>query len=280
MKEMKTTETRCRPAAAILAALLWLLPLGAASQTVRGDFNYDGSFNITDVTFLINYLMTDKWNDAPPMVERDTVTVKGIPIVLAHVEGGSYERFGGTVTVGGFWIAQTEVTQKLWRAVMGSNPSQQGGSNRYQLHPVERVTWNQCQAFIDTLNALTGRSFRLPTDLEWEFAARGGNYSRGTSYAGSSNPMLVAWYNDISGNCHQEVALLKPNELGLYDMCGNVSEWVQDSYPLGQPNNGTSRIFRGGNFMCTAAQNVIGYSSNYNINSSLWTLGLRLAMSE
>ena len=276
---MKRTEKRFKTAALTLAALLWLLPLGAQAQTVRGDFDYDGDFDLSDVTQLINYVLFEKWSDVPYGVERDTVTVKGIPIVMARVEGGSYERFGGTVSVDGFWIAQTEVTQQLWQAVTGSNPSRNRGA-AYKQHPVEQVTWNDCQAFIESLNELTGRTFRLPTDLEWEFAARGGNYSRGTLYAGSDNPMLVAWYYDITGNCHKDVGLLKPNELGLYDMCGNVSEWVQDSYPLGQPNNGTSRIYRGGNFMGTADQNVIGYAGNYNINSSLYFLGLRLAMSE
>lgn len=275
--DMKRTESYRRLAALLLAALL-LWPLGAAGQTVRGDVDYDGDFDITDLTLLIGYVLNDQWNDMPS-VERDTVTVNGIPFVMVHVEGGSYERFGGTVTVGGFWIAQTEVTQKLWRSVMGSNPSNMGGTTRFQ-HPVEQVTWNQCQSFIEALNALTGRTFRLPTDLEWEFAARGGNKSLGTAYAGSDNPMLVAWYNDIAGNGHHEVAQLKMNELGLYDMCGNVSEWVEDPSPLGQPSNGSSRIYRGGNFMGTAEQNVIGYGSAYNINSSMRTLGLRLAMSE
>lgn len=151
------------------------------------------------------------------------------------------------VTLSSYYICKYEVTQALWRAVMGSNPSNFKGDNL----PVECVSWNDCQTFINRLNSYTGRNFRLPTEAEWEFAARGGNYSRHYKYSGSNYIGDVAWYDDNSGNRTHPVGTKQANELGLYDMSGNVYEWCSDWYgsyssysqndPTG-PNSGSTRV--------------------------------------
>ncbi|MBQ8608093.1 MAG: SUMF1/EgtB/PvdO family nonheme iron enzyme, partial [Bacteroidaceae bacterium] len=171
---------------------------------------------------------------------RQTFTVNGVSFTMVRVEGGTF-RMGATseqvnpyndekpvhsVTLSSYSIGQTEVTQALWKAVMGSNPSRFRGDNL----PVERVSWNDCRTFIRKLNALTGRTFRLPTEAEWEFAARGGNQSQGYQYSGSNNLGSVAWYDSNSGDKTHPVATKSANELGLYDMSGNVWEWCQDWY--------------------------------------------------
>ena len=179
---------------------------------------------------------------------------------MVWVEGGTF-RMGATseqgsdaahsVTVSGYYIGKTEVTQALWKAVMGSNPSCFKGDDL----PVEDVSWNDCQEFIEKLNYLTGQNFRLPTEAEWEFACRGGNNSLGYEYSGSDYIDDVAWSWDNSGEKTHLVATKLPNELGIYDMSGNVWEWCSDWYgdyssgaqtnPKG-PNDGVSRVGRGG----------------------------------
>lgn len=156
-----------------------------------------------------------------------------------------------SVTLNSYYICKYEVTQALWRAVMGCNSSKFKGDNL----PVENVSWNDCQTFIKRLNSYTGRNFRLPTEAEWEFAARGGNYSRHYKYSGSNYIDDVAWYGDNSGDRTHPVGTKQANELGLYDMSGNVWEWCSDWYgsyssysqtdPIG-PNNGSNRMDRGG----------------------------------
>lgn len=153
-----------------------------------------------------------------------------------------------------YYIGKTEVTQALWKAVMGNNPSEFKGENL----PVESVSWNDCQKFISKLNSLTGQNFRLPTEAEWEFAARGGNNSNHYQYSGSNKLGDVAWYGGNSGNETHAVATKYPNELGLYDMSGNVWELCSDwdgkyssssqTNPTG-PNSGSLRVLRGGSWL-------------------------------
>ena len=130
------------------------------------------------------------------------------------------------VTLSSFYIGKYEVTQEQWQAVMGSNPSYFKGAKR----PVENVSWGDCQVFIRRLNLLTGKKFRLPTEAEWEYAARGGNKSRGYTCSGSNTIGVVAWSLSNSNDKTHEVATKAPNELGIYDMSGNVWEWCEDWY--------------------------------------------------
>ena len=219
---------------------------------------------------------------------------------MVYVSGGTFT-MGGTseqgsdaesiekpthsVTLSSYYICKYEVTQALWRAVMGSNPSYFKGDNL----PVERVSWNDCQTFINRLNSYTGRNFRLPTEAEWEFAARGGNYSRHYKYSGSNYIGDVAWYDDNSSNRTHPVGTKQPNELGLYDMSGNVYEWCSDWYgsyssysqsnPTG-PNSGSDRVDRGGSWGGSARYCRSSYRGNLTPGYRFSNLGLRLVLSQ
>lgn len=155
-------------------------------------------------------------------------------------EAEYFEEPAHQVSLSDYYISKYEVTQEEWEAVMESNPSYSKGLRR----PVEGVSWEDCQEFIRKLNALTGQSFRLPTEAEWEYAARGGNKSRGAKYAGGSDISSVAWYNNWDSGSHI-VGKKRPNELGLFDMAGNVWEWCSDVC-------GSHRVNRGGSFSSSA----------------------------
>lgn len=174
--------------------------------------------------------------------EKVSFTVKDVTFSMVLVKGDTFtmgatteqgedakdeEKPAHSVTLSDYYIGETEVTQALWEAVMGKdeNPSENKGENL----PVESVSWEDCDFFITKLNELTGREFRLPTEAEWEFAARGGNKSKGYKYSGSDTLSDVAWYNDITGGSHP-VKTKAPNELGIYDMSGNVDEFCFDGY--------------------------------------------------
>ena len=237
---------------------------------------------------------------APQLVAVEgsqTFTVNGIKFTMVPVEGGTFtmgatseqgsdvsddEKPAHQVTLSDYYIGQTEVTQALWKAVMGSNPSFFKGDNL----PVEQVSWDDCQVFIQNLNQLTGKQFRLPTEAEWEYAARGGRKSRGYKYAGGNDIGLVAWYTGNSGNETHTVATKQANELGVYDMSGNVEEWCSDWYgdyqsssqsdPQG-PSSGSNRVSRGDCYFSDARDcrvsnryyNLPDYRNDY--------LGLRLS---
>ena len=184
-----------------------------------------------------------------------------------------------------YYIGETQVTQELWKVVMNDNPSHFEGDSK----PVESISWFDCQSFIERLNAKTGKHFRLPTEAEWEFAARGGDKNKGYKYSGSNNIDEVAWCHDNSGEGTYDVATKQPNELGIYDMSGNVWEWCQDWYdsyrntsqtnPTGA-NRGYDRVFRGGSW---DDFDMDCRSSNRNYDSpdySCYNLGLRLVLSE
>lgn len=219
-----------------------------------------------------------------------------MPADMIYVEGGTFmmgalpndkeadsdETPRHQVTLSSFYIGRYEVTQELWQAVMGSNPSRFQGDPK---QPVERVSWNECQTFINKLNALTGEQFRLPTEAEWEYAARGGQKSRGYLYSGSNNISDVAWYWENSNKTTHPVGQKQPNELGLYDMSGNVYEWCQDWYgsysssaqtnPTG-PSSPSYRVRRGGGWYFSAR--CCRASSRYDApDRSSNDLGLRLA---
>ena len=228
------------------------------------------------------------------------ITANGITFTMVAVQGGTFtmgatseqgsdagssEKPAHRVTLSNYYIGQTEVTQALWQAVMGSNPSKWKGSNL----PVEQVSWNDCQQFITKLNQLTGRKFRLPTEAEWEYASRGGNKSRGYKYAGSNDIGSVAWYSDNSGKKTHPVGQKQANELGIYDMSGNVLEWCQDWYdkeyysksPSNNPCNnisGSDRVIRGGSWYLVAWSCRVAYRHCGAPDGSDFSLGLRLAL--
>ena len=200
-------------------------------------------------------------------------------------EPESFEKPTHQVTLSSYSIGETEVTQALWKAVMGSNPSYFKGDNL----PVEQVSWDDCQTFIRKLNGLTGQHFRLPTEAEWEFAARGGNQSRHTQYSGSDNIDDVAWYASNSGIKTHPVKTKQPNELGIYDMTGNVWEWCQDrfgsynSYAQTNPtgaSSGSDRVNRGGSWHSYPWSCRSSVRSYYTPDDGGYHLGLRLVLSE
>ncbi|MBR3915349.1 MAG: formylglycine-generating enzyme family protein [Bacteroidales bacterium] len=188
------------------------------------------------------------------------------------------------VTLSDYYIGETEVTQELWQAVMGSNPSYFSG---YPQRPVEYVSWNDCQEFITKLNELTGKNFRLPTEAEWEYAARGGNKSQRYKYSGSNTIGNVAWYDDNSGSETHDVKTKQANELGIYDMSGNVWEWCQDWYgdyssgsqtnPTG-PSSGSVRVLRGGGWNYFATYCRVSYRLNCFPDLGFHYFGFRLIL--
>lgn len=221
---------------------------------------------------------------------KKTFTIKGVSFVMLPVEGGAFDM--GTpsvaepvhsVILNHYHIGETEVTQALWEAVMGKNPSNYKNSS----HPVEQVSWDDCQKFITKLNAATGQQFSLPTEAEWEYAARGGKKSRGYQYSGSNVIDDVAWYDKNSKSSTYPVKAKQPNELGLYDMNGNVWEWCSDWYgnyssiaqtnPTG-PANGTIRVYRGGSWYDIAKFCGVASRTGSTPDSCYSNLGFRLVL--
>ena len=261
-------------------------------------------------------------NPIPPVqsvsseLRKETFTVNGVSFNMICVDGGTF-MMGATeeqmpnsdedetpvhqVSLTTYWIGETEVTQALWLTVMGSNPSEFTDDPNL---PVNNVSWKDCQEFLRKLNKLTGKEFRLPTEAEWEYAARGGDKSKHFIYSGGNDPNEVAWFWENSGNLHlsgiwdfskmvetncrpHPVAMKSPNELGLFDMSGNVFEWCADRYgryskspsnnPLGA-KVGASRVRRGGGWgsmarYCRSADRNYLSSSDHNDST-----GVRLAL--
>lgn len=238
-----------------------------------------------------------------PSLSASTVTIPvkdGVSIEMIKVEAGTF-MMGATpemeipdddekpvhqVTLtNDYYIGKYEVTQALWQTVMESNPSSFKGNNL----PVEQVSWNDCQEFIGKLNSITGRKFRLPTEAEWEYAARGGRKSLKYQYSGGNAISEVAWYTNNSGINTHPVGMKQANELGLYDMTGNVWEWCQDYYGqyIGRPQvnplgdlKGTFRVFRGGSWLFEAAYCQVAYRAGGAPDYHRNHLGFRLVLSE
>ena len=234
----------------------------------------------------IEYFQVEDVDAAEMVKDVETITVNGVSFDMIKVEGGTY-KMGGTVndnekpihdeTIATFQIGKTEVTQELWQAVMGSNPSNFKGEANL---PVEQVSWTDCNTFITKLNAATGKNFRLPSEPEWEYAARGGNKSQGYTYSGSNTIGDVAWYDGNSSSKTHPVAQKRPNELGIYDMSGNVREWTADKYSDNYNSARTSsgRVLRGGGWNSTATNTRAAYRISYSESATYNYLGLRLAL--
>jgi len=256
---------------------------------MKGDVNKDGRVTIADVTSLIDYLLVGgddlsydvnldgkvSVNDVTELIDillaggnqedDGNFIVNGVYFRMIKVDGGTFmmgaknteplsftfEKPQHEVTLSTFSIGETEVTQELYKAVMGVNPS----INKENKKPVECVDWNDCKAFVDRLSEITGKNFRLPTEAEWEYAAIGGKYTHYYLFSGSDRALDVAWFITNSDGSSHTVKQLQPNELGLYDMSGNVYEWVNDWYrrytevpqtdPQG-PDEGAYKVYRGG----------------------------------
>ena len=217
----------------------------------------------------------------------ETITVNGVSFDMIKVEGGTYkmgsndgesnEKPVHDETIATFQIGKTEVTQELWQAVMGTNPSYFKGEANL---PVENVSWTDCNTFIAKLNELTGKNFRLPTEAEWEYAARGGNNSQGYTYSGSNTIEDVAWYGSKSSSKTHPVAKKQPNELGIYDMSGNVWEWTFDKYSSSYSSERTSsyRVSRGGSWYFGTTYSRVAYRDSVSESTANYFIGFRLAL--
>ncbi|MDR0937891.1 MAG: formylglycine-generating enzyme family protein [Mediterranea sp.] len=216
---------------------------------------------------------------------------------MVYVEGGTFwmgctdgqgsdcendESPAHSVTLTSFNISKYEVTQGQWVTIMGTNPSKNARGDNY---PVTNVSWSDAQEFCDRLNTATGKQYRLPTEAEWEYAARGGNQSKSYKYSGSNNLNNVGWFSGNSeGNTHP-VGQKLPNELGIYDMSGNVWEWCSDWYsnypaamqtdPMGA-SSGSYRVLRGGSRSSYAPNCRVAYRHYYSPDFSSQFLGFRL----
>lgn len=212
---------------------------------------------------------------------------------LIFVEGGtftmgcdsceSYTRPAHEVTVSDFYMYKFEIMQRYWYELQQIIPDKYYRQDR----PMVNVSWNDCQQFIQYLNNLTGLTFRLPTEAEWEFAARGGNLSRNYPYSGGDTLRKVGWYCDNSHNQAHKITTLRPNELGIYNMSGNVWEWCQDWYapyteaaqidPKG-PENGTAKVYRGGSFVDIESYLRVSVRNSGVIDYKMNNLGFRIVL--
>jgi formylglycine-generating enzyme required for sulfatase activity len=190
------------------------------------------------------------------------------------------------VTLSSFYIGKHEITQAQWKVVMNNNPSDIQNNN----FPVTNVSWNEVQKFIDSLNVLTGKKYRLPTEAEWEYAARGGNKSNGYKYSGSNNINDVAWNDNNSDKIIHVVGTRQANELGIFDMTGNVSELCNDRYspdyyswsPQINPTGPSDpeRVIRGGGWNSTPQKSRVSFRSSVPPEKNIYPeLGFRLACS-
>ncbi len=223
-----------------------------------------------------------------------TFIVNGVSFSMIEVKGGTFvmgsnsekdndDKQTCVVKLSDYYIGETEVTQELWKAVMGENPS----NFEHDQNPVESISWYDCQEFIQNLNKITGESFRLPTEAEWEFAARGGGKSEGCKYSGGNTIEKVAWYYDNSSFKPHKIKTKLSNELGIFDMSGNVWEWCEDWRatlnsgiqidPKGS-NSGTQRILRGGSWYCFPEECEVLRRAGSTPDSRYFSYGMRLVL--
>ena len=255
-----------KTASAFLTALLAFIKVKARPRP--GEQAQDRP-HTTNPVFKKKHTTTDKTGDT-----------NSLDIALVYVQGGSFDMGSnddsGTVktvhrvTLSNFYIGKYQVTQAQWKAVMGNNPSHFQNCDNC---PVEQVSWNDAQDFIEKLNQKTGKNYRLPTEAEWEYAARGGNKSNGYAYSGSNDVNAVAWYGYNCSKTHP-AGEKRPNELGIYDMSGNVLEWCQDRFdgnyysnsppenPQGPPT-GSDRVLRGGSWYFTARRCGVAFRTYF-----------------
>ena len=270
----------------LAAAVMAAMAIPAAAQTLRGDFNMDGKVDVTDVTTAIQSLLYDSMGTVGPE-DRDTVMVGDLPLVMVRVHAGTYTRRPGVVKTveNDFWIGQLEVSMELWKTVMGTYPQTRPNLDTNQ--PAYPLSVEMSLAFIDSLNQMTGLEFRLPTPVEWEFAAYGGTMTHGYTYAGSGDIDAIAWYrgnmtemegfDELMGydsNVIVRPGTTMPNALGLYDMCGGIVELCGTTFG-GEP----LYEYRGGYFRSPAENcDPYVYTRWVYITQVTDGCGMRLAM--
>jgi formylglycine-generating enzyme required for sulfatase activity len=222
---------------------------------------------------------------------KDMIRVEGGGFIMGATHEQNGYAYGNEtpkheVEVGGFRIGRYPVTQGLWESIMGDNPSRHKGHPGL---PVDSVSWNDAQEFIAHLNILSGGGFRLPTEAEWEFAARGGRASKGCVYSGGNNVDRVAWTNSNSGNWSHPVGRKRSNELGLYDMSGNISEWCHDVFGEYDPSpsvdpfgltEGDLRVSRGGSWYYAPIAARVSFRQGVSPDYRGRSRGFRLAFKD
>nr|NQU89156.1 SUMF1/EgtB/PvdO family nonheme iron enzyme [Bacteroidota bacterium] len=264
------------------------VPTGSHNLKITGDENWQEGINVNeDITTRIT-AKSAKHNVKQFDWEPDMVFVKGGTFTMGctreQTDCKDDEKPRHQVILDDFYIGKYEVTQKLWLEVIGNNPSYFSACNDC---PVEQVNWSDVQEFIKKLNQKTGKKYRMPTEAEWEFAARGGISETSTTFAGSNNIDEVAWYEKNSDGKTHPVGQKKPNELGLYDMSGNVYEWCSDYYgkyssndqnnPKG-PTSGSSRILQGGGWNRSIESCRIAHRGDSEVYRRYYSFGFRLAL--
>ena len=289
--------------------------LSSESSTLfvnNGDYNYSRTIN--DIEFAqgrtgkFTLPTEESFTSWKKEYKNKIVVVNGISFKMIYIEAGTFimgateEQAGASANESpahqvtltkDYYLGETEVTQALWYAVMGQKPTSDGSawSSTYGLgdnYPAYNISWNDCQEFISKLNQLTGLTFRLPTEAEWEYAARGGNKATTqTLYSGSNTIGDVAWYDGNSSSSTHAVAGKSANALGLYDMSGNVWEWCNDWYgsyssgaqtdPTG-PSSGSFRVLRGGSWFRDATGCRVAYRYGISVSSRYYYNGMRLAL--
>ena len=247
------------------ASYVVLLPNATANVDLKSDTSKKLTFEGGVEANRIYYKhISDKeykplvWEEDTPANPPGTFTVNGVTFTMIKVEGDGSD-------ISDFYIGETEVTQELWEAVMGSNPSEFKEPQR----PVEKVSWDDCQTFIEKLNQLTGENFTLPPESQWKYAAKGGNKSQGYTYSGSNTVGDVAWYKKNSSDETHDVKTKSPNELGIYDMSGNVAEWTSS-------HHGYMYRFYGGAYPHPADNCKVEYYSYNDADTKANDIGFRL----
>ena len=264
----------------------------AEPQTAEDGDTEEEPESVVDTTVQVTQDIEDK--------PEEWLTVNGVTFSMVYVQGGTYTRYqlpnvgdlhpgsvppAHRVTLSSYYIGKTEVTRELWYAVMADSVLKD-----HPKDPMSNVSWNDCQTFMAKLSSMTGKNFRLPTDAEWEFAARGGVKSKGYAFSGSNNIDEVAWYSGNSEMEYHDVGLKKPNELGIFDMTGSVWEWcsdwswnwredVDDRNPLVNPTGpetGKNRVARGGGLLTEDENCCVCRPDPTNADTSSDELGFRL----
>ena len=285
----------------VLCSMIYITILSVETVRIVQNSNIQTSTDMLGIQRGANPMQSNSNYGRQMSNGRDFVeTTAGLNMKMVYVEGGSFvmgctgeqgsdcyddEKNTRRVTLDGFYIGETEITQAQWRAVMGTNPS---NFNKGDNYPVERVSWNDAQAFCQELSRMTGKTYLLPTEAQWEYAARGGKKAEGSKYSGSYAIDAVAWYSNNSGSSTHPVKSKRANVLGLYDMSGNVWEWCSDfygsSYNTNETNNptgpsaGSYRVERGGSWSNDALCCRVSYRSSYGPDDRVNNLGFRVVV--